>query len=183
MNHMNEPDTVKSVTVGRLRWAAHVIRMLDHNPIKNSPSWNLIIVEGLGDQNWDGWNRGWRGRTLDRREWENKCLQSGQVPNWAVEPLVLVAVNHCLKLESMNASPILNQKTDSRITCQNVLQVFVPHQYCKSGILIRFNHICIYGIRFHLPKTFPRKECEEEKVRANDFGIYWLLDPSCMFCN
>jgi hypothetical protein len=37
MNHMNGPDIVKTVTIKRFQWAAHVIRMLDHNPTENYP--------------------------------------------------------------------------------------------------------------------------------------------------
>jgi hypothetical protein len=33
----SEPDIVKTIKTGRLRWAGHVILMLDDNPIKNLP--------------------------------------------------------------------------------------------------------------------------------------------------
>jgi hypothetical protein len=30
----SEPDVVKTITIGRLRWASHVIQILDDNPVK-----------------------------------------------------------------------------------------------------------------------------------------------------
>jgi hypothetical protein len=34
----SEPDIVKTIKFGSLRWAGRVAQILDDNPIKNSPS-------------------------------------------------------------------------------------------------------------------------------------------------
>lgn len=41
-------------------------------------------------------------------EGKRRCLRSGQDPNQAVESLVVVLVNHCLKSETINVYPTLN---------------------------------------------------------------------------
>jgi hypothetical protein len=78
----SEPEIVKTITTGRLRWAGHVIRMLDGNPIKKltllKPDGcrrvgrpKLRWMDGIKDDLRVLSVRGWRRRALDRREWKN----------------------------------------------------------------------------------------------------------------
>jgi hypothetical protein len=74
----SESDIVKTIKIGRLRWAGHVIRMLDDNPIKKHPPETRWVQKSWKTKTeMDGWNRrmlsarGWGQRALDRREWKN----------------------------------------------------------------------------------------------------------------
>jgi hypothetical protein len=95
----SEPDIVKTIKMGRLQWAGHVISMLDDNPIKNSLTKNQMGVEELEDR--DGWKDGiedglrmlnvrqWRRRVLDRRKWKN-VIEVARAQTGAVELLVVI---------------------------------------------------------------------------------------------
>jgi hypothetical protein len=78
----SEPDTVKIIKTGRLRWAGHVIRMLDDNPIKKltllKPDGcrrvarpKLRWTDGIENDLRKFSVRGRGRRALDRREWKN----------------------------------------------------------------------------------------------------------------
>jgi hypothetical protein len=59
----SEPDIFKTITIGSLRWAGYVNRMLDDNPIKIHPPKTRWVQKSWKTKTemdgWmDGWNRG-----------------------------------------------------------------------------------------------------------------------------
>ena len=97
MNHelhrlLGEPPIVRQAKIGRLRWARHVIRMSEDNPVKmvleNDPTGSRRrgaqrarwIDQVEGDLRSLRSLRGWRQRAMNRAEWRRLLVTAEANP-------------------------------------------------------------------------------------------------------